>query len=505
MTAFYHNIQIDIVKILLYFKKSFLAAAVLIRRTIQLMVARVRPSRSVYDRIINNFDDVSVSKTEIYRTLTIDSEFEKIKSLKSKMMRKSVGFFVCSVFLILLYILIFMIKIPLRYVEGVFRWVDRRRLNRLCEVDEKINQLNISSDVYYRMELRHAALLRAIDREKSLEIYQEIAKIGQEDKKDDDDKRTDRIDFLFESVKPDVAPAEGDSGRSGIPSSAAIATNESASDVSGGAWDAIGAFLGNPTPRASGNVSFELKEKKEKKPPEDSEKISADIRAYRIATTDLFVEKAIRNLELDSEKYIKRGRVMFTSAMCILLFAILVSLHMTFDVVPVLEKKVLCEIYEIKFLCEHRDTGTESGNRVSSESKEEFYKYIVGVDLTKEKASVIKQHEIMSFLQEFAKSFTFYGFLVLFAVGQWRYGKALMDQAERFREKRHALRQGRLFIHLRDGKVTVEELEKAFSWNLSTGNAFANIPTEASAPWGGIIKDAIKAISEKTKLNVKAS
>ena len=66
----------------------------------------------------------------------------------------------------------------------------------------------------------------------------------------------------------------------------------------------------------------------------------------------------------------------------------------------------------------------------------------------------------------------------------------------------NALRQGRLFIHLNDGVVNAEYLEKAFDWNVSKGNAFANIPTEASAPWGGVIKEAIKTIPEifkKTK------
>ncbi len=96
-----------------------------------------------------------------------------------------------------------------------------------------------------------------------------------------------------------------------------------------------------------------------------------------------------------------------------------------------------------------------------------------------------------TFLVYFAKGFTFFGLLVLLAVRSWHYGKAMMDQAERLRERRHALRQGRLFVHLKDGELTIDELKKVFTWNVSNGNAFANIPTEASAPWGGIFKDAL--------------
>ena len=102
---------------------------------------------------------------------------------------------------------------------------------------------------------------------------------------------------------------------------------------------------------------------------------------------------------------------------------------------------------------------------------------------------------MMNAFMSFVKSFTFYGLLVLSAVFLKRYGKAVLDQAERIHDRRHALRQGRLYIHLRDGSIkSVEELERAFNWNSSQNNAFADINTEAQAPWGNALKEIVNII-----------
>jgi len=98
----------------------------------------------------------------------------------------------------------------------------------------------------------------------------------------------------------------------------------------------------------------------------------------------------------------------------------------------------------------------------------------------------------MDSLMVFMKSFTFYGLLVLTAVVLKRLGKAVIDQAERLHDRKHALRQGRLYIHLKHGEITsVEELETAFNWNSSQNNAFADINTEAQAPWGNVLKEVL--------------
>lgn len=100
-------------------------------------------------------------------------------------------------------------------------------------------------------------------------------------------------------------------------------------------------------------------------------------------------------------------------------------------------------------------------------------------------------------LMGFVKAFTFYGLLVLGAVVLKRFGKALIDQSERLLNRRHALREGRLYLHLKDGRVsTVEEFDQAFNWNATQGNAFADINTEAQSPWGNFSTNMMKTVSD---------
>lgn len=111
----------------------------------------------------------------------------------------------------------------------------------------------------------------------------------------------------------------------------------------------------------------------------------------------------------------------------------------------------------------------------------------------------------IGFISTFVKGFTFYGLLVLLAVFCYRMARALFDQAERLKDRRHALRQGRLFVHLNGGKMSVDELEKAFNWNMSSDNAFANINPDAQAPWGNVVKEMLRTIRETSKAGIKAA
>lgn len=188
-------------------------------------------------------------------------------------------------------------------------------------------------------------------------------------------------------------------------------------------------------------------------------------RAYRLAVTDLFVEKAIAYLEVDYGTYIRNGKALFTLGFFTIIIGIVLSFVSTFTDLSISLLK-------------------SAGHEGLADSLSEVNKMAASKETWQEFASL------------FVRTFTLFGFLVIFTVYCWRLGKAMMDQAERLRERRHSLRQGRLFIHLNNGKVSAEELEKAFDWNVSKGNAFANIPTETSAPWGSVIKDAIKAIPE---------
>lgn len=181
------------------------------------------------------------------------------------------------------------------------------------------------------------------------------------------------------------------------------------------------------------------------------------LRSYRLAVTDLFVEKAIAYLEEDYDRYVFWGRCLFIIAMSILFI---------FGICPAIY------VY--------------------------LFRQIPGCEFTFGQIVVAKCNSLewTTIVSSFISGFTYYGIVVLLSVVCSRLGRAMMDQAERLHEKRHSLRQGRLYIHLNNGEVTVDDIEKAFDWNVSKGNAFANIPTEASAPWGGVLREIARAVPE---------
>lgn len=102
-------------------------------------------------------------------------------------------------------------------------------------------------------------------------------------------------------------------------------------------------------------------------------------------------------------------------------------------------------------------------------------------------------------IETIAISFTGYGFIVLMSVLLMRVGKACLDQRERLFSKRHALRQGRLFVHLRGGNVTVNDLDRAFNWNYEQLNAFTGMSAEASAPLGALLSKILEGNQEIAK------
>jgi hypothetical protein len=244
---------------------------------------------------------------------------------------------------------------------------------------------------------------------------------------------------------------------------------------------------------------------------ENKENVSlSKMRGYRLATTDLFVEKAIAYLEEDYNKYMVKGSGMYKVAFLPLILGIVVSF--SFYGKPIIDmlrgrvdtcEAAPCSVSEAVKKPEYiinrvEDRSTQNCGKSPCDATEK--QIFSGVLKTKDKTFELNLEstqngqsnaEWMKYLANFVIGFTFYGLLVLLSVGSWRYGKAMMDQAERLREKRHALRQGRLFVHLKDGELSIDELEKAFTWNMSNGNAFGSIPTEASAPWGSLFKDAL--------------
>lgn len=180
----------------------------------------------------------------------------------------------------------------------------------------------------------------------------------------------------------------------------------------------------------------------------DPPQLGPDLRAYRLATTDVFVEKAIAYLEEDSEKYKDKGNESYNRAFKAILYGVYISCFFVME-------------------------------------------SLIRSWIGKEQVPA----NTFDLLHQLLPKFTFFGMIILLAVGLCRYGKAMLDQSERLREKRHALRQGRLFVHLKNGELDINELEKAFTWNAYMGNAFGNMPTEAKSPIGGVLSDA-KSFSE---------
>jgi hypothetical protein len=159
-----------------------------------------------------------------------------------------------------------------------------------------------------------------------------------------------------------------------------------------------------------------------------------------LVITDFMVETAMQQLETSSESAKKGGRMWYLLGIGIILGTLVVSGILIFDPLPVPKTTMEAVL------------------------------------------SVIK-------------GFTFYGLAVLGAVKCLGIGRALLDQSERFRDRRHALRQGRLFIHLRRGNISLNELERAFSWNTFQPNAFNELKTDAKAPLGALAESTLATLA----------
>jgi hypothetical protein len=173
----------------------------------------------------------------------------------------------------------------------------------------------------------------------------------------------------------------------------------------------------------------------------------ASFRAYHLAVTDLFVEKAIVYLEEEARTYRTIGIWANVGALAVFAIGGGAALYKVFVPSP------------------------------------------VGTDWTQ-------------ILSSFLTSFTAYGLIVLLGVGMRRYGRAMADQGERLFERRHAMRQGRLFVHLNDGILTIGEMEKAFNWNAAGANAFSNMQTEDQAPVGAAVKELARQVPDLVRAGV---
>lgn len=69
--------------------------------------------------------------------------------------------------------------------------------------------------------------------------------------------------------------------------------------------------------------------------------------------------------------------------------------------------------------------------------------------------------------------------------------RALFHEATILLNRRHALRFGRLFVYLKDGQISLKDLESAFKWNDEFSTAFRDISIAQIAP-----KSAIQQVTD---------
>ena len=219
---------------------------------------------------------------------------------------------------------------------------------------------------------------------------------------------------------------------------------------------------------------------------------------YRLAVTDLFVETALDLLDEKAKRYKELGQRLYLCGVAIVIIGVLVSFFQSgFSWFQTERPSFQRTLVEQKASANSVVAASKSASATPSEP--------APAASSSTSNDFVESPSWIRLLSSFARAFTFYGFLVLSAVTLWRFGRAMLDQSERLHDRRHALRQGRLFVHLRDGDVSIEEMERAFAWNLAQANAFANILTDAKAPWGAALAELFKAVPELVKVGADAA
>lgn len=81
-------------------------------------------------------------------------------------------------------------------------------------------------------------------------------------------------------------------------------------------------------------------------------------------------------------------------------------------------------------------------------------------------------------------------------------GRSFLHEASVLRERRHALRFGRLYAYLKKGDITLKELQTSFDWNRTTNTSFLDVnPSTITETLLHKVADAvIKAPTETIKI-----
>lgn len=235
---------------------------------------------------------------------------------------------------------------------------------------------------------------------------------------------------------------------------------------------------------------------------------------YRLAITDLFIEKAQYHLEQRALIYSILGIIMYIASIGFLAYGAQTAVHrmMDSDSGATVRNNVASSIRTD--LASPPRTGSASPTLTGSGSPTQpgsaWQDRPKVADVTVQEPAVPSKQEAtesqwIRLLHGFIVAFTAYGFIVLTAVALSRIARACLDQRERLLAKRHSLRQGRLYLHLTGGNVTIEEIEHAFDWNHEQYNAFTHTPTDAKAPWGTLLGEIVKITPDLVKTGVSAA
>jgi len=236
---------------------------------------------------------------------------------------------------------------------------------------------------------------------------------------------------------------------------------------------------------------------------------------YRLAITDLFVEKAQYHLEDRAKTYRRLGYGLYILAILLFTCGAAIACYRMFNSGPKVDTEgrqqtslpqvpVAASVPPVMVVLTQ---SAVAGSWVASQVPLTVSVPATAAQSTTKAATPqgSAHNTWVDFLHGFIVSFTAYGFIVLTAVVLTRGARACLDQRERLLAKRHSLRQGRLYLHLSGGRVSIDDLERAFNWNHEQHNAFTNMPTDAKAPWGNVIEEIIKIVPELVKTGVSAA
>jgi hypothetical protein len=239
---------------------------------------------------------------------------------------------------------------------------------------------------------------------------------------------------------------------------------------------------------------------------------------YRLAITDLFVEKAQYHLEDRAKTYRRLGYGLYIFAILLFTCGALTACYRMFNPGPKVgtegrqqtsspQAPVAASVPPVMVVLTQ---SAVAGSWVASQVPLTVSVPATAAHTTQSTTGAATPQSSghntwIDLLHGFIVSFTAYGFIVLTAVVLTRGARACLDQRERLLAKRHSLRQGRLYLHLSGGRVSIDDLERAFNWNHEQHNAFTNMPTDAKAPWGNVIEEIIKIVPELVKTGVSAA